>query len=207
MNYDRQGAQASRLFDRRILGRASRDSFLKLSPAPVARNPVMFVVEIGSVLTTLFFVRDLFAARARVAPLWFTAAVSLWLWFTVLFANFAEAVAEGRGKAQADSLRRMRTRDQRAPAPRTALAEVVSATALRDGRPRRRRGGRADPRRRRGDRGRRVRRRVGDHRRVGPRHPRERRRSLGGDRRDQGAFRSHRRAHHRRTRARRSSTA
>ena len=77
---------------------------------------MMFVVEVGSVLTTLLFVRDLFARGARVAPLWFTAAVSLWLWFTVVFANFAEAVAEGRGKAQADSLAQDAHADQRAPA-------------------------------------------------------------------------------------------
>jgi K+-transporting ATPase ATPase B chain len=71
-------------------------------------NPVMFVVEVGSVLTTALWVRDLVARPTGGVPLWFTGAVSLWLWFTVLFANFAEAVAEGRGKAQAQTLRRMR---------------------------------------------------------------------------------------------------
>ena len=68
----------------------------------------MFVVEIGSVLTTLIFVRDLLHRSSAGAPLWFTGAVTVWLWFTVIFANFAEAVAEGRGKAQADTLRKMR---------------------------------------------------------------------------------------------------
>jgi K+-transporting ATPase ATPase B chain len=97
------------LFDRDILRRAVRDSFVKLAPRQVAKNPVMFVVEIGSLLTTLGFARDLLAGEARSAPLWFTAGVTCWLWFTVLFSNFAEAVAEGRGKAQADALRRMRT--------------------------------------------------------------------------------------------------
>ena len=145
---------------------------------------------------------------ARVAPLWFTAAVSLWLWFTVLFANFAEAVAEGRGKAQADTPAPDAHADHRAPAA-TGRREPrrVSATALRDGRSGRGRGRRADPRRRRGHRGHRLRRRVGDHRRVGAGHPRERRRSLGGHRRHQGALRPHRRPHHRRTRASPSSIA
>jgi K+-transporting ATPase ATPase B chain len=104
----RPKAQALSLFDRAILGRAIGDSFRKLAPRQVAKNPVMFVVEIGSVLTTLIFFRDVVHRASASAPLWFTAAVSLWLWFTVLFANFAEAVAEGRGKAQAETLRRMR---------------------------------------------------------------------------------------------------
>jgi K+-transporting ATPase ATPase B chain len=104
----RPKATALSLFDRDIIKRAIADSFRKLVPQHVAKNPVMFVVEIGSLLTTLIFVRDLFHRDATTAPLWFTGAVSVWLWFTVLFANFAEAVAEGRGKAQADTLRRMR---------------------------------------------------------------------------------------------------
>jgi K+-transporting ATPase ATPase B chain len=104
----RPKAQALSLFDRSIVGRAIGDSFRKLSPKQVAKNPVMFVVEIGSVLTTLVFVRDLVHRSSAGAPLWFTGAVTVWLWFTVVFANFAEAVAEGRGKAQADTLRKMR---------------------------------------------------------------------------------------------------
>jgi len=94
------------LFDPVILRQAAVDSFRKLSPWLVAKNPVMFVVEVGSVLTTLVFIRDLFVAPS--APRWFTGLVAVWLWFTVVFANFAEAVAEGRGKAQADALRKMR---------------------------------------------------------------------------------------------------
>ncbi|MFL5389806.1 MAG: potassium-transporting ATPase subunit KdpB, partial [Myxococcales bacterium] len=82
-------------------------SLRKLSPVRVAKNPVMFVVEIGSVLTTAVWLRDVIAPAPGAAPRWFTLAVSIWLWFTVIFANFAEAVAEGRGKAQADTLRRM----------------------------------------------------------------------------------------------------
>src|SRR5580693_4383676 len=98
------------LFDRAIVRRAIRDSFVKLDPRLVAKNPVMFVVEVGSVLTTLLLVRDLVAGAAgQTAHLLFTLQVTLWLWFTVLFANFAEAMAEGRGKAQADTLRRAKT--------------------------------------------------------------------------------------------------
>ncbi len=95
------------LFDPLILRQAAVDSFRKLSPRLVAKNPVMFVVEVGSVLTTLVFIRDLFVGTPA-APRWFTGLVAIWLWFTVIFANFAEAVAEGRGKAQADTLRKMR---------------------------------------------------------------------------------------------------
>src|SRR6266852_2774299 len=96
------------LFDRGILWSAALDSLRKLAPQHVAKNPVMFVVEIGSVLTTAIWVRDLTAPPPGAAPRWFTGLVGLWLWFTVIFANFAEAVAEGRGKAQAASLRKMR---------------------------------------------------------------------------------------------------
>jgi K+-transporting ATPase ATPase B chain len=101
-------AQTVSLFDRDITRRAIGESFRKLSPRMVAKNPVMFVVEVGSALTTVLFLRDILLHPAGHAPIWFTGAVSLWLWFTVLFANFAEAVAEGRGKAQAETLRKMR---------------------------------------------------------------------------------------------------
>ena len=96
------------LFDPSIVQAATLESLKKLAPQRVAKNPVMFVVEIGSVLTTALGIRDLFAPPPGAAPLWFTLTVSAWLWFTVIFANFAEAVAEGRGKAQADALRKMR---------------------------------------------------------------------------------------------------
>src|SRR5450755_750764 len=96
------------LFDGSILRQAVGESFRKLSPRLVAKNPVMFVVEVGSALTTLLVIRDLIAPSPDHPPLWFTGAVSIWLWFTVIFANFAEAVAEGRGKAQAENLRKMR---------------------------------------------------------------------------------------------------
>jgi K+-transporting ATPase ATPase B chain len=96
------------MFDRSILIPAIADSFKKLSPRLLAKNPVMFVVAIGSLLTTGLVVRDIAGHPAGMAPIWFSVSVTLWLWFTVLFANFAEAVAEGRGKAQAASLRKMR---------------------------------------------------------------------------------------------------
>jgi K+-transporting ATPase ATPase B chain len=95
------------MFDPALLKRAVGDSFRKLDPRQMARNPVMFVVEVGSVVTTLLFIRD--AHRATAANNVFVALVAAWLWFTVLFANFAEAVAEGRGKAQADTLRKTRS--------------------------------------------------------------------------------------------------
>src|SRR5581483_11407735 len=98
---------ARSLFDPAIVRRAIADSFRKLNPRVQARNPVMFVVLVGSALTTALFLRDLPSAAASQSV--FTGMVSAWLWFTVLFANFAEAMAEGRGKAQADTLRKTRS--------------------------------------------------------------------------------------------------
>jgi K+-transporting ATPase ATPase B chain len=98
---------AASLFDPAIMRRASVDALRKLDPRQMARNPVMFVVEIGSVFTTYLFFKNLSSASS--SENWFTGLVSLWLWFTVLFANFAEAVAEGRGKAQAETLRKTRS--------------------------------------------------------------------------------------------------
>src|SRR5580692_7435949 len=95
-------ARARPLFDREIVGRAFAASFVKLNPVTLAKNPVMFVVEVGAALTTIFVVRDIFIGAPN---LLFGIQIALWLWFTVLFANFAEAMAEARGKAQADTLR------------------------------------------------------------------------------------------------------
>jgi K+-transporting ATPase ATPase B chain len=95
------------LFEPAIVRRAGRDAFVKLDPRQQVRNPVMFVVLVGSVWTTVLFVRGLSSATASDSV--FVGLVSIWLWFTVLFANFAEAVAEGRGKAQADTLRKTRS--------------------------------------------------------------------------------------------------
>ncbi len=95
------GTHQSALYKRAIL-----DSVLKLDPRNMVRNVVMFVVEIGAALTTIFWLQALLGQGE--APAGFIGAISIWLWFTVLFANFAEALAEGRGKAQAESLRKMR---------------------------------------------------------------------------------------------------
>jgi len=120
------------LFDPAILRTAALESLRRLDPRLVARNPVMFVVEVGSVLTTLLWLRDRLLQPAGAAPGWFTLSVSLWLWFTVVFANFAEAVAEGRGKAQADTLRRMR-RETTARKLVNGKEEHVPASSLRKG--------------------------------------------------------------------------
>ncbi|HYK52417.1 MAG TPA: HAD-IC family P-type ATPase, partial [Candidatus Eremiobacteraceae bacterium] len=123
--------RARSLFDREITLRAIGDSFAKLDPRTQARNPVMFVCEVGALVTLAFFFRDLAVGRAA----GFDFAISIWLWFTVLFANFAEAVAEGRGKAQADHLRRTKsdTKARLVSGSRNEGEELVSATALRKG--------------------------------------------------------------------------
>ena len=121
------------LFDPEIVRPAVWESFLKLAPQHVIKNPVMFVVEIGSVLTTLILLRDLIAPTAGSQPLWFTFNVSFWLWFTVIFANFAEAVAEGRGKAQAATLRKMRQETSARRLINGSREETVPASALRKG--------------------------------------------------------------------------
>ena len=92
------------LFSKQITLVAIRDSFPKLDPRTLAKNPVIFIVELGSVIVSFIFVQNL-VFGGRHEPLWFTGTVAVWLWLTVLFANFAEAVAEGRGKAQANALR------------------------------------------------------------------------------------------------------
>src|SRR3984893_8931734 len=95
------------LFEPAIVRRAIGDAFVKLDPRQQVRNPVMFVVLVGSVWTTVLFFRDL--PHATTSDSVFVGLVAIWLWFTVLFADFAEAVAEGRGKAQADTLRKTRS--------------------------------------------------------------------------------------------------
>jgi potassium-transporting ATPase ATP-binding subunit len=120
------------LFDPAIVRRAIVDSFRKLDPRHQVRNPVMFVVEVGSVLTTGLFVQAV-VGRGE-APPGFIFAVSAWLWFTVIFANFAEAMAEGRGKAQADSLRKARKdieAKKLAEPRRGAAASPITASQLR----------------------------------------------------------------------------
>jgi potassium-transporting ATPase ATP-binding subunit len=123
-------AQAKSIWDPQIVRRAIADSFWKLHPRTMARNPVMFVVEIGSVLTTIRLVRDI----ATGGPgLGFEFQITFWLWLTVLFANFAEAMAEGRGKAQADALRRAKTETVANRERPDGTYEVVPAPALRKG--------------------------------------------------------------------------
>jgi K+-transporting ATPase ATPase B chain len=102
-------APMSAMLDPKIVLPAIRASFVKLDPRLMIKNPVMFVVEIVAALTTVIFLRDLATGGEHLG---FTFQIILWLWFTVLFANFAEAVAEGRGKAQAESLRKTRTESQ-----------------------------------------------------------------------------------------------
>ncbi len=124
------------LFDKALVGRAIGDSFRKLDPRLQVRNPVMFVVFVGSILTTGLWIHALSDAREG-APM-FILMISLWLWFTVLFANFAEAMAEGRGKAQADALKAAK---KDVPARRLGTvdhydrktAEMLSASVLRKG--------------------------------------------------------------------------
>ena len=95
--------QKSAFADRKMLGRAIKDSFAKLSPKTQAKNPVMFLVFVSAILTSILWVVSLFGLKD--APSGYTLAIAVILWFTVLFANFAEAIAEGRGKAQAEGQR------------------------------------------------------------------------------------------------------
>ncbi|HEX4506990.1 MAG TPA: potassium-transporting ATPase subunit KdpB [Alphaproteobacteria bacterium] len=103
---ERHDRRNSSIFDWAIVGPAIGHSFAKLDPRTLVKNPVMFVVEIVAALTTILLARDIVGGRGNTL---FEVQIVFWLWFTVLFANFAEAVAEGRGKAQADALRRTRT--------------------------------------------------------------------------------------------------
>src|SRR5579862_7153088 len=119
-------SQARSLWDAKIVRRAFIDCVLKLSPRTMMRNPVMFVVEVGSVVTTILLFRSH-------SSFWFNLQITLWLWFTVLFANFAEAMAEGRGKAQADTLRKTKTETMAKRLKNGKKYESVAATELRRG--------------------------------------------------------------------------
>ncbi len=125
----KKGSRARPLLDPPIVRRAIVDSFRKLSPRLMMKNPVMFVVEVGAAVTTVLAARDI-AQGAAIAG--FTFQITLWLWFTVLFANFAEAMAEGRGKAQADTLRKTKT-ETTARRVLNGRTETVPATVLRSG--------------------------------------------------------------------------
>jgi K+-transporting ATPase ATPase B chain len=117
------------MFDPQIARRALGDAFQKLDPRIVAKNPVMFVVYIGSIVTTYLFLKDLFGHTGNAL---FTGQIAIWLWFTVLFANFAEAIAEGRGKAQADTLRKAKTQSN-ARRLVSGKEEQVASSELRKG--------------------------------------------------------------------------
>src|SRR5579859_1717556 len=124
--------KAISIFDAKIVVPAISASFKKLNPATLMRNPVMFVVEIVAALTTVILARDLATGGGHIL---FESQIVVWLWFTVLFANFAEAVAEGRGKAQADSLRKTKSdivAKKVASLEATTWTEAASA-ALRSG--------------------------------------------------------------------------
>src|SRR5579863_4345196 len=123
--------KAPALWNREIVSRATIDSFVKLDPRVMIRNPVMFVVEVTSVLVMFTLFRDLLAHKMALAG--FEFQIALWLWFTVLFANFAEAMAEGRGKAQADNLRKTRTETQAKLVTAGGRIEMVVATKLKRG--------------------------------------------------------------------------
>ena|SRR5437762_5543058 len=99
-------ASKKSLWDAKIVRQALIDSVVKLSPRTMMRNPVMFVVEVGSVITSVLLIKDISQHNPGFS---FNLQITLWLWFTVLFANFAEAMAEGRGKAQADTLRKAKS--------------------------------------------------------------------------------------------------
>src|SRR6202034_2671627 len=114
------------LWDAKIIRRALIDALVKLDPRTMMKNPVMFVVEVGSVVTTLLLVRE----KQSFA---FNLQITLWLWFTVLFANFAEAMAEGRGKAQADTLRKARSETVAKRLLANGATETVPSSNLRSG--------------------------------------------------------------------------
>ncbi len=118
------------LWSWKIVGRALWDSFVKLNPRTLMRNPVMFVVEVGATLTTVELAHDI--AR-RLPGLGFSLQITLWLWFTVLFANFAEAMAEGRGKAQAETLRKARAETMARRLKPDGSIEAVTGSKLRAG--------------------------------------------------------------------------
>ena len=128
----RRDQATTAIFSREIVFGAIGASFGKLDPRTLFRNPVIFIVELGSVITTAIFFRDLFGSGEH-EPLWFTGTVALWLWLTVLFANFAEAIAEGRGKAQANALRATRTTTLAYRRSETGGVEEIPASELRRG--------------------------------------------------------------------------
>jgi K+-transporting ATPase ATPase B chain len=131
IGYEREAPRARKrsLFDPQIVMPAIAESFKKLSPVHMVKNPVMFVTEVGALVTTV----ELFFAKSHGESFAFVLQIALWLWFTVLFANFAEAMAEGRGKAQADALRKGRTKSVANKLRSDGNTETVPAESLRKG--------------------------------------------------------------------------
>jgi K+-transporting ATPase ATPase B chain len=125
-----KGVRARPLFDPEIVRRATKESFVKLNPFKVAKNPVMFVVEVGAALTTIYVIKDAVHGSGN---LLFGIQIALWLWFTVVFANFAEAMAEARGKAQADALRKTKIDTVAHKVLPNGKFEIVPASKLRTG--------------------------------------------------------------------------
>src|SRR5580704_3499487 len=123
-------AKALSLVEPKILRRAVIDSFRKLDPRVQLKNPVMFVVEVGALLTTIQLFRDM---SHHAGGFGWGLQITLWLWFTVVFANFAEAMAEGRGKAQAETLRKARTETMARRLKSDGNTENVSSSVLRSG--------------------------------------------------------------------------
>src|SRR6201995_2464376 len=128
----RKRTPTNTLLDPAIVLPAIGQAFVKLDPRSLAKNPVMFVLEIVTALTTVILVRDIAVGSGAIA---FEFQIILWLWFTVLFANFAEAIAEGRGKAQAETLRRQRpeTQAKRLTGPGPKHHKLVASSDLRVG--------------------------------------------------------------------------
>ena len=118
------------LWDTKIVRRALIDALVKLNPRTMMKNPVMFVVEIGSLITSIYLFRNIAAHHDSIR---FDLQITLWLWFTVLFANFAEAMAEGRGKAQADALRRAKSETIAVRLRSDGTSENVASSDLRSG--------------------------------------------------------------------------
>src|SRR5215467_3346241 len=121
----------SSVFSRELVVQAIWDSFPKLDPRLQVKNPVMFIVELGSAITTVIFFKDLI--QGNTGQLWFVGVIAIWLWLTVLFANFAEAIAEGRGKAQASALRATRTTTTALRRSRDGHLEEIAAPDLQKG--------------------------------------------------------------------------
>src|SRR3984893_3137960 len=118
--------KAASLWDKDIVSRALIDSIWKFDPRVQVKNPVMFVVEVTALAVTIILLRDILGGHSKFVG--FEFQIAIWLWFTVGFANFAEAMAEGRGKAQADNLRKTRTETQAKLIAADGTIEMVTAT-------------------------------------------------------------------------------